>query len=289
MGCLPIQQFPGTRLGDCRRQTMTSTISSLFSYHELITTLAWKNVVVRYKQAYLGLIWTVAKPMMMMLIFSLMRGFIGIESGSVPYPVLAYCALMPWMFFQESASEGVNSVVGNSHLIKKVYFPREIFPLTAVVTKLVEFAINFVILLGLMAYFGMLPGAQALWVPLLVLYTVCAALTLALLGAAINVYFRDVGQMLPVLLSLLMYASPVIYPLQLVQKRLIEQRVGGEWSELYYTLYITNPLAGIIDAFQRVMLKGLQPDIGAMLPGMWPFACRSATPSSRRQSRTLPT
>jgi lipopolysaccharide transport system permease protein len=247
---------------------MKSASLNLFDYHELIATLAWKNVVVRYKQAYLGLAWTVAKPLMMMLIFSLMRGFIGIDSGGIPYPVLSYCALMPWMFFQESASEGVNSVVGNAHLIKKIYFPREIFPLTAVVTKLVEFAVNFIILLGLMTAFGMVPGAQIVWVPLLVAYTVCAALTLALLGAAINVYFRDVGQMLPVLLSLLMYVSPVIYPLDLVKQRLLEQRAAGKWSDLLYTLYTANPLSGIIDAFQRAMLKELPPDLNAILPGM---------------------
>jgi lipopolysaccharide transport system permease protein len=204
---------------------------------------------------------------MMMGIFTLMRGFVGIDSGGLPYPVLAYCALMPWMFFQESASEGVQSVVGNSHLIKKVYFPREVFPLTAVVTKLVEFGINFTILLALMACFGMIPGAQALWVPIILLYTVLAALTLALFGAALNVYFRDVGQMLPVLLNLLMYASPVIYPLHLVRQKLLEQRSAGEWSEQLYTVYTANPLAGIIDAFQRVMLKNLPPDFGSMLPG----------------------
>ena len=240
----------------------------LLHYRELIATLAWKNVVVRYKQAYLGLLWTVAKPLMMMAIFTLMRSFIGIDSGGVPYPLLAFCALMPWMFFQESASEGVNSVVGNAHLIKKVYFPREIFPLTAVVTKLVEFAINFAILLALMAWFGMVPGAQALWVPVIVLYTVLAALALALFGAALNVYYRDVGQMLPVLLTLLMYASPVIYPLHLVQQKLLEQRAAGDWSQLLYTVYTANPLAGIVDAFQRVMLKGQPPDLAAMLPGL---------------------
>ena len=247
---------------------MISATPSLFAYRELIATLAWKNVVVRYKQAYLGVAWTVAKPLMLMLIFTLMRGFIGIDSGSVPYPLLAYCALMPWMFFQESASEGVNSVVGNAHLIKKIYFPREVFPLTAVLTKLVEFVINFTILIGLMAWFGMVPGAQALWVPLLVLYTVLASLSLALFGAALNVYFRDVGQMLPVMLNLLMYASPVIYPLHLVQQKLLVQGAAGEWSGVLYAVYTTNPLAGIIDAFQRVMLKGLPPDLGTMLPGM---------------------
>ncbi|MBK1714392.1 ABC transporter permease [Rubrivivax gelatinosus] len=247
---------------------MSAPSQSLFAHRDLIATLAWKNVVVRYKQAYLGLAWTVAKPLMMMLIFTLMRGFIGIDSGGVPYPVLAYCALMPWMFFQESASEGVNSVVGNAHLIKKVYFPRAIFPLTAVVTKLVEFGVNFVILLALMLWFGMLPGVQALWVPLLVLYTVCAALALALLGAAINVHFRDVGQMLPVLLTLLMYVSPVIYPLALVERRLLVEHAGGAWSEWLYRLYTANPLAGIIDGFQRVLLLDQPPDLQAMLPGI---------------------
>src|SRR5690349_13045991 len=103
---------------------MTIARSGLFAYRELIVALAWKNVVVRYKQAYLGIAWTIAKALMMMLTFNLMRGFVDIDSGGVPYPVLAYCALMAWMFFQESASEGVQSVVGNAHLIKKVYFPR---------------------------------------------------------------------------------------------------------------------------------------------------------------------
>lgn len=247
---------------------MTAALTDIFRYRELIATLAWKSVVVRYKQAYLGLLWTVAKPLMMMFIFTLMRAIMGFDSGGVPYPVLAYCALMAWMFFQESASEGVGSVVGNAHLIKKIYFPREIFPLTAVVTKVVEFAINFAILLGLMAYFGIVPGQQALWVPAILLYAVLAALTVALLGAAINVYYRDIGQMLPVLLSLLMFLSPVIYPLQLVQQKLLEQRAAGEWSGFFYTLYTANPLAGIIDAFQRVLLKGLPPDLDAMLPGM---------------------
>lgn len=240
----------------------------LVQYRELIFTLAWKNIVVRYKQAYLGLLWTVAKPLMLMLIFSLMRSFIGIDSGGIPYPVLAYCALMPWMFFQESASEGVQSVVGNAHLIRKIYFPREIFPLTAVVTKLVEFAINLGILLALMIYFGMFPTAQMLWVPLILLYTVLAALMLSLIGAAVNVYYRDIGQMLPVLLSLMMYVSPVIYPLHLVQDKLLVKRAAGEWSEFLYVLYTANPLAGVIDAFQRVMLKGLPPDPAALIPGM---------------------
>ena len=247
---------------------MLSVARNLYDYRELVATLAWKNIALRYKQAYLGIAWAVIKPVTLMLIFTLMKSFIGIDSGSIPYPVLTFAALMPWIFFQESASEGVNSVVGNTALIKKIYFPREIFPITSVATKLIELGINFVILAGLMAWFGMVPSVHALWVPLIIAYTVLAALTVSLFGAAVNVYFRDVGQALPVLLNLLMYASPVIYPLQLVQDKLLVQRAAGDWSQLLYTLYTLNPLAGIIDAFQSVVLRNQAPDLGALLPGM---------------------
>jgi lipopolysaccharide transport system permease protein len=240
---------------------------NLFDYRELMLTLAWKNISLRYKQAYLGIAWAILKPIALMLIFTLMKSFIGIESGSIPYPILAFAALMPWTFFQESASEGVTSIVSNTALIKKIYFPREIFPVTSVLTKLVELGINFVILAGLMAWYGMAPTVFILWVPLIIAYTVLASLTIAFVGAAINVYFRDVGQALPVLLSLLMYASPVIYPLQLVRDKLLMRQAAGEWSSALYTLYTLNPLAGIIDAFQSVVLRSEPPDLKAMIPG----------------------
>ncbi|HOM15183.1 MAG TPA: ABC transporter permease [Rubrivivax sp.] len=247
---------------------MLRVAQNLYDYRELVATLAWKNIALRYKQAYLGIAWAVIKPVTLMLIFTLVRSFVGIDSGSVPYPVLTFAALMPWIFFQESASEGVNSVVGNTPLIKKIYFPREIFPITSVTTKLIELGINFVILAAMMAWYGMVPSLHALWVPVIILYTVLAALVVSLFGAAVNVYFRDVGQALPVLLNLLMYASPVIYPLQLVQDKLLQQQAAGEWSRLLYTLYTLNPLAGIIDAFQSVVLRNQAPDLGALLPGM---------------------
>jgi lipopolysaccharide transport system permease protein len=247
---------------------MIATLKTVYSYRELIAALAWKNIAVRYKQAYLGIAWAIIKPVTLMLVFNLLRSIIGIDSGTVPYAVLTYAALLPWLLFQEAAAEGVKSIVGNAHLIKKIYFPREVFPLTAVLTKLVEFAINFAILLAMMAYYGILPAAQALWAPLLVLYAVLIALTIAFAGAALNVYYRDVSAALPMMLNLLMYASPVIYPLTLVQEKLLVKRAAGEWSELLYTLYTANPLAGLIDAFQRVMLKGLAPDLHAMMPGM---------------------
>lgn len=247
---------------------MTTLFKDIYQYRELMATLAWKNIALRYKQAYLGIAWAIIKPVSLMLIFTLVKSFVGIETGDIPYPILVFAALMPWTFFQESASDGVTSVVGNSHLIRKIYFPREIFPITAVLTKLVELGINFLILAGLMVWYQMMPGVYMLWVPVIIAYTVVAALTVAFVGSAINVYYRDVGAALPVLLSLLMYASPVIYPLQLVKEKLLVQQAAGDWSNALYTLYTLNPLAGIIDAFQSVVLRNQAPDVQAMLPGL---------------------
>ncbi len=246
---------------------MLTIVKNLYEYRELIAALAWKNIIVRYKQAYLGILWAVLKPIMLMLIFTLVKSFVGIDSGDIPYPILTFAALLPWVFFQESVSEGVQSVTGNAPLIKKIYFPREVFPLTAMVTKLVELGISFAILGGMMIYYQVMPSTQALWIPVIILYTMVVALTLSFFGAAVNVYYRDMGQALPVILSLMMYASPVIYPLNLVQKKLIMEQSAGEWSNTLYTLYTLNPLAGIIDSFQRVLLKDLPPDYGSMLPG----------------------
>ena len=247
---------------------MSHALKNVFAYRELLVVLAWKNIIVRYKQAYLGLAWAVLKPVMLMLIFTLMKSFIGIESGNIPYPLLTFAALLPWILFQESASEGVSSVVGNANLIKKIYFPREIFPITAVITKLVELVISFFILAGLMIWYQFVPGIYILWVPFIILYTILTALSIAFVGAAVNVYYRDVGAALPVVFSLLMYASPVIYPLQLVKDKLLTQQSAGEWSNALYTLYTLNPLAGIIDAFQSVVLRNEPPDLAAMVPGM---------------------
>lgn len=246
---------------------MFTALKNIVDHRELIAALAWKNVAVRYKQAYLGVGWAVVKPLTLMLVFTLVRTFVGIPSGNVPYPILAFAALLPWIFFQESASEGVVSVVGNAGLIRKIYFPREVFPLTSMVTKLVELGINAVILAGLMAWYGMAPSIEIVWAPLIIVYTMLVSLSIAFAGAAINVYYRDVGAALPTLLALLMYASPVIYPLELVRNKLLVQQAAGKWSDVLYILYTLNPLAGIIESFQNVVLRGRPPDFVAMAPG----------------------
>lgn len=246
---------------------MIRVVGDLYNYRELIMALAWKNIIVRYKQAYLGLLWAVLKPFLLMLIFTLVKSFVGIDSGDIPYPILVFAALMPWIFFQESAAEGVSSVVSNSSLVRKIYFPREVFPLTAMVTKLVELGISFFILALMMIYYQMLPTITILWIPVIIMYTMLVALTVSLFGAAMNVYYRDVTTAFPVILSLLMYASPVIYPLSLVKETLVVQQAAGDWSDILYTLYTINPLAGIIDSFQGALFRGSLPDFSAILPG----------------------
>ena len=242
--------------------------TQLLQYRELILALAVKNITLRYKQAYFGVAWVILQPLMMMGIFMLVRAFIGIDSGGTPYPALAFAALLVWKLFQDTASDGVNSIVGNAHLIRKIYFPREVFPLTAAVTKVIEFGINFAVLLGLMAWYGLVPTTQMLWVPVLMLYAVVAAWAIAFAGSAINVQYRDVGAALPMLLSLLMYASPIIYPMQLVRQRLLEQQAAGDWSDALFLLFTANPVAGMVDAFQRVTLMGLPPDMSVIWPGL---------------------
>lgn len=247
---------------------MIQAARNLIDYRELLAVLAWKDIAVRYKQAYLGLAWALLKPLMLMLIFTMVKSFVGIDSGEIPYPILTFAALMPWIFFQESASQGVGSVVSNSALVRKIYFPREIFPITATLTKLVELAISFIILAGLMIYYQMAPTVYALWVPVIIFYTVIVSLCISLAGAAANVYYRDVNTALPVVLSLLMYVSPVIYPLSLVKQKLLVEQAAGDWSNTLYFIYTLNPLTGIIDAFQRALLQGLPPDFSAMWPGI---------------------
>ena len=247
---------------------MIQVFRNLHQHHELIAVLAWKTIALRYKQAYFGVAWVVLKPLVLLLMFMLIRSFVGIDSGDIPYPLLTYCALVPWIFFQESTSDGVVSVVQHASLIRKVYLPREIFPIAAVVTKLLELGIGLVILGGMMAWFGFGLRATVVWVPVLIFISVLAALTISFIGAALNVHFRDIGQMVPLGLSIMMYASPVIYPLALVKEKLLVEQAAGEWSRVLFNLYSLNPLVGVIDGFQRVLLLGVPPDLVTLAPSL---------------------
>ncbi len=248
---------------------MIQATKTLYQYRELLYTLAWKDVTVRYKQAYLGMAWAILQPLALMLIFTVVRSFVGIETpDGVPYPILTFAALMPWTFFQQSVTNGVSSVVSNTALVRKIYFPREIFPITAVIVKLIDLGFSFIILAGLMVFYRMMPTLHILWVIPILVYAVLMALSVSMLGSAINVYYRDVAAALPLALQLAMYVSPIIYPLSLVHRKLIEQQALGEWSNAVYQLYLLNPLVGLIDGFQRAVLYGKPPEFSTLWPGI---------------------
>jgi len=246
---------------------MSTNISDLYASRELLKVLAWKNITLRYKQSYLGLAWLVLRPLMLVAIFMVVRSFVGIDSGAVPYALLTYCAMVPWVFFQEAASDGVGSVVNHASLIKKIYFPREILPLASLVASSVQFLVGLGVLALMMAWYRWAPTWHALWIPLLLVYSMVATLTVSLAGAAVNVYSRDASQGIPLLLGMAMYLTPVIYPLDLVRRALVDNQAAGSWSSALYRLYLANPMTGVIDGFQRTLLKGLAPDWGTMIPG----------------------
>lgn len=246
---------------------MITALKNLYDYRELLQVLTWKNVALRYKQSYLGMTWMVLRPLMLVAIFMVVRSFVGIDSGDVPYALLTYCAMVPWVFFQEAASDGVGSVVGHANLVKKIWFPREIFPLASLLTTMVQLGIGLVILALMMVWYSWAPTWHALWLLPLLLYTVLTALSISLAGAAMNVYARDLSQGIPLLLGMAMYLTPVVYPLELVRRALLENQVAGGWSEALYGLYVLNPMTGIIDGFQRALLKGLPPDWSVIAPG----------------------
>src|SRR5438045_2121628 len=200
-------------------------LKELWEYRELLYFLTWRDIKVRYKQTALGAAWAIIQPFFMMVVFSLFFGKLGgMKSDGLPYPVFVFCALLPWQLFAFALSESSNSLVGNQNLITKVYFPRLVVPVSAVLGGLVDFAIAFVILLGMMAYFGIVPGTAVLALPLFILLAVATALGVGLWLSALNVQYRDVRYTIGFLTQFWLFATPVAYPSSIVPER---------WPPLY--------------------------------------------------------
>ena len=217
-------------------------LRELWDYRELLYFLTWRDIKVRYKQTVLGAIWVVIQPLFMMLVFSLFFGRLArVPSDGVPYPVFTFCALLPWQLFAHALTESSNSLVGNQNLITKVYFPRLVVPISAVLGGLVDFAIAFVILLLMMLYFGIVPGWQIVAVPALVVLAVMTALAVGLWLSALNVQYRDVRYTISFLVQVWLFATPVAYPSSIVQ---------GKWK----LLYGLNPMVGVVDGFRWALL-----------------------------------
>jgi lipopolysaccharide transport system permease protein len=221
-------------------------LRDLWAYRELLYFLTWRDLKVRYKQTWLGVLWVVLQPLMMTLIFTVFLGMlVRVPSDGFPYALFVYVGLLPWTFFSSAVTGSGNSLIANSHLITKVYFPRLIVPTSAVAGRLVDFSIAFLILVGMLLYYRVaLTWNVLLLVPLIALTTLLA-LGCGMLLSALNVKYRDIGIALPVMIQLWMYVSPVLYPSRLISDRL------GRWS----WLYSLNPLVGLVDGF-RFAVKG---------------------------------
>jgi lipopolysaccharide transport system permease protein len=234
-----------TDLIDGRRRRATDEMRELWQYRELLAFLTWRDVAIRYKQALLGVAWAVIQPVMTMLIFSVVFGTLAkLPSGGVPYPLFSYAGLLPWQLFSGSVQRASQSVVGNTNLITKVYFPRLVVPLSAVGASIVDTAIASVVFVGMLAYYGVAPTWRILLVLPIAGCVVCACVGVGTWLSALNVKYRDVQHAVPFLLQVWMYASPVAYSSGLVPK--------GVWRMVYYL----NPMAGLIEASRWALVGG---------------------------------
>jgi lipopolysaccharide transport system permease protein len=245
-GRVPIIIQPVTGLFDL-------DLREIWQYWELLYFLIWREVKVRYKQTVIGATWAVIQPLMTMVIFTIVFGrFAKIPSDGLPYPVFAYTALLPWTLFAQALTRSGGSLVGSANLVTKVYFPRLMIPLAAVLAPIVDFLVSFLILIGMMIWYGITPTWSGLLaLPFFMVLTVMTALAVSLWLSPLNVRFRDVGHTLPFLSQFWMYASPVAYPVSLV-------------PEKWQLLYSLNPMVGVIEGFRWALLGKESLDFMAM-------------------------
>jgi lipopolysaccharide transport system permease protein len=225
-------------------------LRGLWQYRELLYFFVWRDIKIRYKQTVVGAAWAVFQPLMTMAVFSLFFGKLAkIPSNGLPYPVFYFSALLPWTYFSGALQNATSVVVEQQRVITKVYFPRLVLPLSAVVAGLVDFSIGFVVFLVMMAYYRIVPSLSIFFFPLFLLMAVLTALGIGLFLSALNAIYRDVRYVLPFLVQFWMFASPVAYPSSLVPQR-------WRW------LYELNPMAGVIDGFRWSLTgKGQPPGI----------------------------
>ncbi len=217
-------------------------LKEFWEYRELLYFLIWRDIKVRYKQTALGAAWAIIQPRFTMIVFSIFFGRLAkIPSDGVPYPIFVYCALLPWQLFAHALTESGNSLVVSQNLITKVYFPRLVIPVAAVLAGLVDFAIAFVVLLGMMAYYGIVPTMAVVFLPLFLLLAVTTALAVGLWLSALNVQYRDVRYTIPFLTQFWLFITPIAYPSSLV-------------PEGWRTLFGLNPMAGVVESFRWALL-----------------------------------
>ena len=217
-------------------------LRAVWQYRELLYFLVWRDIKVRYKQTALGALWILLQPVASMVVFGILFGqLLKAPSGGAPYPLFVYAGLLPWNYFAGSLTRSSSRLVESAHLITKVYFPRLVIPISGVLSGLVDFAVAFLVLLGLMIYYGVVPGLAVALLPAFMLLAIVIALGFGLWLAALNVRFRDINHLMPFLVQLWMYVTPVIYSSTLIP---------GRWRFLLGL----NPMSGVIEGFRWALL-----------------------------------
>jgi lipopolysaccharide transport system permease protein len=235
---------------------MLDELKNLYAYRDLLWMWTIREIKVRYKQSVLGAAWAILQPLSLTAMFSVVFShFARIPSEGVPYPIFAYAALMPWTLFATSVSFAVPILVSNVQLVTKIYFPREILPLAAIGAAIVDFLVSLLVFAGLLLAYGVpLTGALA-WIPVLLAIQVALMIGISLAAAGVNVFYRDIRFVVPLVMQLWMYASPIIYPVSLVPESL-------------RPLYMLNPMAGLVSSYRQVTLQGIAPAPGDLLPAL---------------------
>jgi len=237
---------------EASRGWLSLELSQLWEYRELLYFLIWRDVKVRYKQTVIGAGWAIFQPLLTMVVFTVVfQNIANVTSEGLPYSIFAFTALLPWNFFAGALTRASASVVAQANLVSKVYFPRLIIPLSATVSGIVDFGIAFVVLIGMMIWFGIAPTWGVLALPIFLLLALIAALSVGLWLSALNVRYRDVGHTVPFLVQIWMFASPVAYPVSMI-------------PEKWRLLYSLNPMAGVIEGFRWALLGKESPDFGVI-------------------------
>lgn len=236
-----------------RRGLIDLDLTAVWECRELLYFLIWRNIKVRYKQTFIGAAWAIFQPAMTMAIFTVVFGNLArVPSDGLPYPVFAYTALVPWTYFSQALSRCGTGLVSNANLITKVYFPRLIIPLADVITPAVDFLFAFLLLLGMIGWFGITPTWGLLALPVFLFMSMVTALAVGLWLSPLNVRYRDVGHTIPFVIQFWMFASPVVYPVSLV-------------PEPWRLIYSLNPMVGVIEGFRWGLLGKENPDFLAIV------------------------
>jgi len=217
-------------------------LRELWEYRELLFFFVWRDVKVRYRQTVMGALWAIIQPVFTMVIFSLFFGRLAkVPSDGLPYPIFSYAALVPWTFFATALTQASNSLVLSANMVKKIYFPRLTLPIATVLAGVIDFVLAFMVLLGMMLFYGLLPTINVLWLPFFLLLALITSLGVSLWLSAMNVQFRDVQYTIPFLTQAWLFATPIAYPSSLL-------------PEPWRTLYGLNPMAGVVEGFRWALL-----------------------------------